>query len=218
LYRTSSVAEAVRDILESDWLLFQMLQSGVANFTALAARIKPNVEQRVGNVVSLNTVVASLNRISHILETPGGSVENDKLPDGVRLSLSDHVSEVITKMDDFSEFTDLYDKLRESQQAPFGFFLTLNTCRFYIDDNSNQKGGGREFPAGLTENGFTKIKIDFPRQLERVPTALIYEISNFLHTNNMDIHSAFFTPSGIVLVVENNIAAKIYGMLREKLK
>lgn len=218
MYRTSSVAEAVRDILESDWLLFQMMQSGVANFTALAARIKPNVEARVGNVVSLNTVVASLNRISHVLGTSRGSVENDELPAGVRLSLSDHVSEIITKINDFSEFTDLYDKLRESQQAPFGIFLTLNTCRFYTDDNSNQKDGGREFPAGLTENGFTKIKIDFPRQLECVPNALVYEISNFLHTNNMDIQSAFFTPSGIVLVVENKMAAKIYGMLREKLK
>jgi hypothetical protein len=218
LYGTSSVAEAVRDILESDWLLFQMLQSGVANFTALATRIKPNVEERVGNVVSLNTIVASLNRISHILENIGESIENDRLPAGVRLSLSDHVSEVITKIDDFRELTDLYDKLKESRQAPFGIFLTLNTCRFYIDDNSNQKVGGREFPTGLADNEFTKIKIDFPRHLERVPNALIYEISKFLHTNNMDIHAAFFTPSGIVLVVENDTAAKIYSMLREKLK
>ena len=194
-----------------------MLQSGVANFTALAARIKPDVEERVGNVVSLNTVVASLNRISHILETSRGSVENDKLPAGVRLSLSNHVSEIITKIDDFSQFTDLYDKLRDSRQAPFGIFLSLNTCRFYIDDSSNQKDGEPEFLTGLTENEFTKIKIDFASDLERVPNALIYEISNFLHTNDIDVHSAFFTPSGIVLVVENDNAAKLYGLLQEKL-
>jgi hypothetical protein len=34
----------------------------------------------------------------------------------------------------------------------------------------------------------------------------------------MDIHSAFFTASGIVLVVENDKAAKLYAMLHEKLK
>jgi len=194
-----------------------MLQSGVANFTALATRIKPNVEERVGTPVNLNTVIASLNRISEVLEVQG-DLQDDKLPFAVRLSLSDHVFEMVTKIDDLSEFTDLYDKMRESRHIPFGIFLSLNTCRFYIDNNSNQNDSEHPFPTRLSENGFAKIKVDFPRQLERVPNTLIYATSNFLHSSHIDVHSAFFTPSGIVLVVENDKAAKLYEILHQKLR
>jgi len=218
LYHASSVAEAVRGILESDWLLFQMLQSGVANLTALATRIKPNVEDRVGTPVNLNTVIASLNRISDVLEVQEDEAEDEELLFGARLSLSDHVFETVTEIDDLRELTGLYDTLRESRHTPFGIFLSSNTCRFYVDSSSNQNDSEYEFPTRLPKNGFTKIKIDFPRPLEHVPNTLIYEISNFLHTTNMDIHSAFFTASGIVLVVENDKAAKLYAMLHEKLK
>lgn len=218
LYHTSSVAEAVREILETDWLLFRMLQSGVANFTALAAKIRPNVENRIGTPVSLNTIVASLNRIARILDVQRDPNEDDKLPFGARLSLSDQVFEIVTEIDDLSELAGLYNKLSQSSYTPFGIFLSLNTCRFYIDNNSNQNNHKQEFPSGFkTEQGFTKIKIDFPRLPELVPSNLIYEISSLLHSSNMDVHSAFFTPSGIVLVIENDKAAKLYGLLQEKL-
>jgi hypothetical protein len=97
-----------------------------------------------------------------------------------------------------------------------GIFISLNTCRFYIDSNSNLNDVKHESPTGTTENGFTKIKVDFPRQLEHVPNALVYEISSFLHSIYMDVHSAFFTPSGIVLVVGNDKAVKLYGCCMKK--
>jgi hypothetical protein len=217
LYRSSSVAEAVRDILESDWLLFQMLQSRVANFTALAAKMKQNVEERIGSPVNLNSVIASLNRISNSTQTQGGLPADDKLPFGTRLSLSDSVFEMITKMDDSTEFSGMYEKLTESRRIPFGIFLSLNTCRFYIDSDSDQNGVEQEIATGSTENSYTQIKIDIPGEPARVPNTLIYEISKMLYKTHTDVHSAFFTPSGIVLVVENDKAAKVYQMLQESL-
>ena len=217
LYRSSSVAEAVRDILESDWLLFQMLQSRVANFTALAAKMKQNVEERIGNPVNVNTIIASLNRISNSTQTQGGLPTDDKLPFGTRLSLSDSVFEMITKMDDSTEFSGMYEKLTESRRTPFGIFLSLNTCRFYIDSDSDQNTVEQEIATGSKENSYTQIKIDIPGEPARVPNTLIYEISKMLYKTHTDVHSAFFTPSGIVLVVENDKAAKVYQMLQESL-
>ncbi len=49
---TISIAQAVRDVLESNWLYFQMLHPGIANFTALAIKIEPDVEKRSGTSVS----------------------------------------------------------------------------------------------------------------------------------------------------------------------
>lgn len=218
LYRSGSVAEAVRDILESDWLLFQMLESRVANFTALAAKMKPGVEERIGSPVNLNTIIASLNRIFDSTEAQVDSRAHDKLPFGTRLSLSDSVFEMVAKMDDSTELSGMYKKLTQSRRIPFGIFLSLKTCRFYIDSNSDQKNNvEHEIATGLTENSYTKITIDIPRELARVPNTLIYEISKMLYKTHTDVHSAFFTPSGIVLVVENDKAAKLYQMLHESL-
>jgi hypothetical protein len=218
LYRTDSITQAVRDTLESDWLLFRMLQSGVANFTALASKIKPNVESRVGSSVSPNTVVAALTRLSHTLEVERGLFEDDKLPFKVNLSLSDHVFDLVTQLGGLNELMVVYEKLRGSAHVPFGLFLTSDRCRFYIESNSTHKVAEKDLPPGFkSEIGFTKIKVDFPRELVLIPNTLIYEISSMLYKTHTDVHSAFFTPSGIVLVVENHKAAKVYEMLHERL-
>ena len=196
-----------------------MLQSGVANLTALADKIKPNVENHLGIPVSTNTVVAALTRQSHILQGGGSFVEDDKLPIGARLSLSDQVTELETQIKDVRELTALCEKLGNSTYVPFGLFLTSNKCRFYIDNNSSQEEVQQEFPGEFkSENRFTKIKVDFPRQLVPVPNTVIYEISTMLYKSHIDVHSAFFTPSGAVLVVENDNAGKVYEMLHELLK
>jgi hypothetical protein len=196
-----------------------MLQSGVANFTALASRIKPNVEIRIGSPVSANTVVAALTRLSHTLEVERGLFEDAKLPFNVRLSLSNNVFDLVTQLDDINGLMDLYEKLRRSAHVPFGLFLTSDKCRFYIENNSTDEVAEQDLTAGFkSENGYTKIKVDFPRELVRVPNTLIYEISSMLYKSHTDVHSAFFTPSGIVLVVENHKAAKVYEMLYERLK
>jgi hypothetical protein len=216
LYRTNSITQAVRDVLESDWLLVRMLQSGVANSTALATKIKPTIEKRVGGPVSVNTVVAALTRLFYMQESELSIHEEDKLPPGIRLSLSDSVFDLVGEIQDFNQLMSTYENLRESAYVPFGLYLTSNKCRFYVDNNSTQKDTEEELPAGLiSENRFTKIKIDFPSQLAGVPNTLIYEISSILYKHQIDVHSAFFTPSGIVLIVENNKAAKLYETLHE---
>jgi hypothetical protein len=86
-----------------------------------------------------------------------------------------------------------------------------------MDSNSDQNNVEHEIATGLTENRYTKIKVDIPGELVRVPNTLIYEISKMLYKTRTDVHSAFFTPSDIVLVVENDKAAKLYQMLHETL-
>jgi hypothetical protein len=194
-----------------------MLQSGVANFTALATKIKPIIENRVGAPVSINTVVAALTRLSYMHECDLDIHGEDKLPLGIRLSLSDSVFDLVAENQDLNKLMVIYEKLRKSAYVPFGLFLTSNKCRFYIDNNSTTENKmEEELPAGLKSNNrFTKIKIDFVSQPEAVPNTLIYEISSLLYKGHIDVHSAFFTPSGIVLVVENNKAAKLYEALYE---
>jgi hypothetical protein len=64
MYYASSVSQAVREVLASKTMYRDMLESGIANLTAMAGRIKPQVENKAQSQVNMNTIVAALKRIA----------------------------------------------------------------------------------------------------------------------------------------------------------
>jgi hypothetical protein len=62
-----SITEIIREILDSSPLYYSSLQSGIANYTALAKKIKPEIERRTAYDVNLGAIVAGLKRIANIL-------------------------------------------------------------------------------------------------------------------------------------------------------
>src|ERR1041384_6559024 len=84
-----SVTQAVREVLTSNKFYFDVLQSGIANLTALAVKIKPEVEKLAGSSVSTNTIVASLKRVSDRLAENQESMRFDKkIPANLKMSLT----------------------------------------------------------------------------------------------------------------------------------
>ncbi|MDQ3971482.1 MAG: hypothetical protein M3227_07325, partial [Thermoproteota archaeon] len=63
-----SVPEAIRKVLVNDHVYMQALMLGIANYTALAERIKPEIERLIGSKVNLNTVVVAIKRFADALE------------------------------------------------------------------------------------------------------------------------------------------------------
>jgi hypothetical protein len=57
-----SVPQAVRTILASNNLYFQALSSGIANYTALAQKIKTEVEKITGIEVQIGNIVVAIKR------------------------------------------------------------------------------------------------------------------------------------------------------------
>jgi pyrimidine operon attenuation protein/uracil phosphoribosyltransferase len=57
-----SVPSAIRTIFASNNLYYQTLLSGIANYTALAQRIKPDVEKITGIEVQIGTIVVAIKR------------------------------------------------------------------------------------------------------------------------------------------------------------
>jgi len=63
-----SVPEAIRKVLVNDHVYMQALVLGIANYTALAERIKPEIEKLIGSKVNLNTIVVAIKRFADALE------------------------------------------------------------------------------------------------------------------------------------------------------
>jgi hypothetical protein len=198
---TVSIAQAVRDVLESNWLFFQMLQSGIVNLTGLATKIKPDIEKRVGAPISTNAVVAALNRLYKSFERDDNLSQLDKLPSGIKLSLADNVLDLLIDRDNLNDFSVMFDKLRKSAYVPFSVFQTSKEYRFYIENvyqRSNIDLEGK-FPTDLkSEKGITKITVNFGvDQEQRILNTLIYEISDILYNNQLHFYSF---PSSISLI------------------
>ena len=199
-----------------------MIQSGIANLTALAVKIKPEVERLVDSPVSTNTIVASLKRVSDRLAENEESTKQDKKnrPD-LKMSLTNSIVDFVLDEASLDDFPDIYDKLSAANDIPFSIFQTSKNCRLYTDnpslfDELEQKYS-QQFKS--PEKKFTKVTIDFSQDNQRESTLnnLLSEISNILHNSDINIHSAFFTPSEIIFFADNNNAIKLYGRLHSEL-
>src|SRR5207244_13411777 len=67
-FEVSSVPEAARAVLANNIIYLQALELGVANYTALAKRIKADIEKLIGSKVNLNTIVVAIKRFADTLD------------------------------------------------------------------------------------------------------------------------------------------------------
>src|ERR687891_2617687 len=65
---TVSVPFAIREVLSSNPIYFQAIQFGIANYTALAQRIRPEVEKITATQVNIGTIVVAIKRFADILQ------------------------------------------------------------------------------------------------------------------------------------------------------
>ncbi|HZT34994.1 MAG TPA: hypothetical protein VFA15_03670, partial [Nitrososphaera sp.] len=63
-----SVPEAARSIISSNAIYLQAIELGIANYTALAERIKPEVERMIGSKANTNTIVVAIKRFADTIE------------------------------------------------------------------------------------------------------------------------------------------------------
>ncbi len=63
-----TITQAIRHVLSANEIYFHALQFGIANYTALAERIKPEVERLVGSSVNVGTVIVVIKRLADSLE------------------------------------------------------------------------------------------------------------------------------------------------------
>ena len=95
---TASVPQAIREVLSSNNLYLQSLKSGIANYTALAQRIKSDVETIVGSQVNVGTIVVAIKRLADILEKEKLAEQKKFMPshpmNGARMSLTGSIIDI----------------------------------------------------------------------------------------------------------------------------
>ena len=215
------VTHAVREVLTSNRLYFEVLQAGIANFTALAEKIKPEVERKVNSNVNTNTIVVAIKRLSDSLQNyadrknPSSGVVHE-----VRMSLTDSIigMDFSPKSESISE---IVDRVFEKKDIPFNLFQSPKQFRLFTESTDIYNEIDQELVKqlkGNTGKKLSKITISFNTdQQQSTLNNLVSEISKVLYNTHMEIHSAFFTPSEIVLIMNDSDAIRLYDALHNQL-
>lgn len=209
-----SVPHAVRQVIGSNTLFFQALSSGIANYTALAQKIKPEVEKLTKSEVNINTLVVAIKRFSDSLEE--NSFEVGPIFDRVRMTLTGSIIDI-----DFHESDDTYQVIDEIFELGGGYnmFRTNKQIRLFAEDIEEIRSLFKPSPKGVTgeiKDGLSKITITVQSDKENTYEVLSIVLS-ILHNNRIPLYNAFFTQNEIVLILNMDDAAKAYEVVREKL-
>lgn len=212
--QTYSVPHAVREIIGSNTLFFQALSTGIANYTALAQKIKPDVEKLTKSEVNVNTLVVAIKRFADSLD--GIDYEHHPIFEGVRMSLTGSIIDI-----DFHETENVYQVLDEIFELGSGYnmFRTNKQIRLFaedIDEIRTMFKSSHKLAAGEIKDGLSKITITVQSDKENTYEVLSLVLS-LLHNNRIPLYNAFFTQNEIVLILGMNDAAKAYEVIREKL-
>ena len=212
--QTYSVPHAVRQIIGSSTLFFQALSTGIANYTALAQKIKPEVEKLTKSEVNVNTLVVAIKRFADSLD--GIDYEYHPIFEGVRMSLTGSIIDI-----DFHETDDIYQVLDEIFELGSGYnmFRTNKQIRLFAEDIDEIRTMFKSSPKraiGEITDGLSKITITVQSDKENTYEVLSLVLS-LLHNNRIPLYNAFFTQNEIILILGMNDAAKAYEVIREKL-
>ncbi|HZL24693.1 MAG TPA: hypothetical protein VFC05_15320 [Nitrososphaeraceae archaeon] len=221
-----SVSKAIKDILYSNSIYLNSLKLGIANYTALAIKIKPEIDRIIGSEVNINTIVVSIKRIADALQQNRdlesiAQEEKENLA-GARISLTGSILEVEfdKEIENIEKVLELFDRQSDIR---FNIFQSKNHMNLFIENireikkifNSNDSP--TIIPSKIKE-GVSMITISLPwEETElRKTYQLLSMISNILYDNQISLHNAFFTPNEIVLIIKDRDAAKVYELLRVK--
>jgi hypothetical protein len=227
---TVSVPQATKEILFSNNLYLQALLSGIANYTALAQKIKPDVEKLTASEVNIGTIVVAIKRLVDNLQsktdTDKISAINDyPIVEDVRMSLTGSIIDVDFNESKFDQFSFILEEIFQKEtNHKYNLFQTDKQIRLLLDDVEEIRNtvvrASKKFD-GKIRGGLSKITITIPSVLNdndrKTYHRFISSVSDIIYNSRIELQDAFYTPNEIVLVLNDTDAARAYELLRAKI-
>ena len=217
-----SVPKATKEILSSNNTYLQAILSGIANYTALAQKIKPDVEKLTLSSVNIGTIVVAIKRLVDNLQSEQGvdmllvAKVDYPIVEGVRMSLTGSMMDVDFNELKFDQFSVILDEIFEKEtNLNYNLFQTDKQIRLLLDDVEEVRNivmkASKKFD-GKIKDGLSKITITVPSLLDKNSKKMYHNIissvSAIIYNSRIELQDAFYTPDEIVLVLEDTDAAR----------
>lgn len=222
---TISVPEAIRKVVANDHVYMQALVLGIANYTALAERIKPEIEKLIGSKVNLNTIVVAIKRFADVLQKNNLQQQNSSThltAAKAKMSLTGSIIDIDFQKenndDDNDALASVLDEFFE-QDSRYNLFQTDSHFSLLTEDADEIRrmvaDAVQKFDGKIRE-GLSKVTVSLTSD-DQSPYQILSLISNILYNHQIPIHSAFFATNEVVLILGDKEAAKAYDLIRMKI-
>jgi hypothetical protein len=204
----------------------QALVLGIANYTALAERIKPDIERLTGSKVNLNTIVVAIKRFADALGKKNMQQENSSThltTAKAKMSLTGSIIDIDFQKEknndnDNDTLASVLDEFFE-QDSRYNLFQTDTHFSLLTEDADEIRrmvaNAIQKFDGKISE-GLSKITVSLTPD-DQSPYHILSLVSNVLYNHQIPIHSAFFTTNEVVLILGDKDAAKAYDLIRMKI-
>jgi hypothetical protein len=220
-----SVPEAVRQIVGNNKIYLQALELGIANYTALAERMKKDVERLVGSKVNLNTIVVAIKRFADLLGKKEAGEQRQQASGGgtrgktrAKMSLTGSIIDVAFQKEHDDALVEILEEFF-GQESKHSLFQTDNHFTLLAEDADEIKNivaNALEKFHGKVMKGLAKITVTVSPD-EQNPYLVLSLISNILYNHRIPVHSSFFTSNEMVIVLDDKDAAKAYDLIRTEI-
>jgi hypothetical protein len=136
------------------------------------------------------------------------------------MSLNDSIIDLDFEAEECRDLFALFDEVMNTEDVTF-LFQPSKKCRMFTESTHLYDQEQRVLADQISphiEEKLSRITLNFSTiDRKNILNNLLLEISKFLYNARIDIHSAFFTPSEIVLILNNDDAVKLYDLLHTDL-
>lgn len=209
----ASVPESVRELVSRNRSVYDCIRAGLINYTALGAKLRPEVERRAGGPVNLNTIVVAIKRYADALG-PGGGAGGGPALRGARISLTDGVVDVRIPAGGAGGLTDLLEKFSRVTDD-YDLRVVPGALRLLAEDLEGVRsimrgmGGG----GGSLRDGLVRIRVSVPRGAGAGAGPYVVGL---LHENGVAVVDAYLDGDGMVITLERGDGPRAYGLLRSE--
>ena len=216
-----SVPDAMREVLANNSVYREALELRIANYTALAEKIKPEIEKLIGYKVNQNTIVVAIKRFADAMEKiKSNRNTTPSIATKAKMSLTGSIIDIDFQKDNEDDDTlaNILDEFFE-QENRYNLFQTDSHFTLLTEDADEIRktvADAIEKFDGKIKGGLSKITISLGPD-EQSPYYLLSHVSNILYNHQIPVHSAFFTPNEMVLILSDKDAARAYDSIRKKL-
>jgi hypothetical protein len=173
--------------------------------------------------VNTNTIVVAIKRLVDSIEQEKAIKKSYRaIPatNEVRMSLTDSVIDINCGLLESQDISAVLDQFFEKKDFSFNLYHTAKQFRLFADNkdayNVIDQAITKQFRRDK-EKKLSKITISFSTGQQENLNSLLFTVSNIIYSTQIEIHSAFFTSSEIVLILEDRNATELYDSLRKEL-
>lgn len=214
--------EAVRRIVASNRSVYDCLRMGLINYTALAARIRPEVEKVAGGQVNPNTVVVAVKRYADALGGGGaGAAAGEEAADvlkNARISLTDGIMDMRLGADGLGRAGGMAGVIERISRvtSDFDLFRLPGLTRLVVEDLEGARSAVQSIPGAgdvAVHTGLVRVKITVPGDVAVDAGALVVDL---LRRNGIGYMDAYLGGDGMVITLDEGDAARAYDALRSE--